>query len=147
MELVRFTPTKNLFNLHNHVNRMFEDFWKPAVRNDDETCHCNWDPAVDIYDGEDKIVLMAELPGVDKKDISIDVKGKVLTLRGERTSDNEIKEDSYYRRERTFGKFERAFNLAADVDPEKIKADYKDGVLKIDIPKPEVQKPKPITIH
>ncbi|MCF8069085.1 MAG: Hsp20/alpha crystallin family protein [Desulfobacterales bacterium] len=147
MELVRFNPTKNLFSLNSHVNRMFEDFWKPAVKSDEEACLCNWDPAVDIYDNEDKIVLKAELPGVDKKDISIDVKGKVLTLRGERSSDNEVKEDSYYRRERTFGKFERAFNLVAEVDPEKIKADFKDGILKIEIPKPEAPKPKQITIH
>jgi len=147
MELVRLTPAKNLFNLHSHVNRMFEDFWKPAERSHDQACLCSWDPAVDIYDSEDKIVLKAELPGVDKKNISIDVKERVLTLKGERLSDNEIKDDSYYKRERVFGKFERAFNLAADVDPEKIKADYKDGVLRIDIPKPEKQKPKQITVH
>ena len=147
MELVRINPTKNLFNLNSHVNRMFEDFRKPTVKSDDKACLCNWDPAVDIYDSEDKIVLKVELPGVDKKDISIDVKDRVLTLKGERSSDNEVKEESYYRRERAFGKFERAFNLAADVDPEKINADYKDGVLKIDIPKPEAQKPKQITIH
>jgi HSP20 family protein len=107
----------------------------------------NWNPVVDIYDNEDNIVIKAELPGIDKENINVDVKDGVLILKGERSSDNEVKKDKYYRRERMFGKFERAFNLPADVDPDKIKADYTDGVLKIDIPKPEERKPKQITVH
>jgi HSP20 family protein len=71
----------------------------------------------------------------------------VLTLSGERTYDNEVKEENYYRRERATGKFKRSFNLPADVDADQIKADFKDGVLKVEIPKPEEQKPKQITIH
>ncbi len=85
--------------------------------------------------------------GIDKEGIEIDVKDRVLTLKGERSSENEVKDDNYYRRERCVGKFERAFTLPADVDPDKIKADYKDGVLKVDIPKPEEKKPRQITIH
>jgi HSP20 family protein len=104
-------------------------------------------PTVDIYDNGEHLVITAELPGIDKEDIDIDVKNGVLTLKGERSSDNEVKEEKYYCRERTFGKFERVFRLPADVDPEKISADYKDGILKIDIPKPEEQKPKQITVH
>ena len=84
---------------------------------------------------------------VDKKDIEVDVKDRVLTLKGERSSDNEVTEDNYYRRERCFGKFERAFNLPVDVELDKIKANYKDGVLEIEIPKPEEKKPKQITVH
>ena len=85
--------------------------------------------------------------GIDKKDIALDVKDRVLTLKGERAFDNEVKEENFYRRERTYGKFERAFNLPAHVKIEDIKADYKDGVLRIEIPKPEVQQPKQITVH
>ena len=81
------------------------------------------------------------------ENIVIDIKDRVLTLKGERSLDNEVKEDNFYRRERAFGKFERAFTLPTDVDSGKIEADFKDGVLKIDIPKPEKQKPKQITIH
>ena len=69
-------------------------------------------------------------------------KDRVLTLSGERNYDNEVKEENYYRRERTYGKFQRAFSLPADVDSDKIKADFKDGLLKIEVPKPEKQKPK-----
>jgi HSP20 family protein len=75
------------------------------------------------------------------------VKHHILTLKGERASDHEVKEDNYVRRERFFGRFERRFTLPADIDPETIKADYKDGVLKIDIPKPEARKPRQITVH
>ena len=106
-----------------------------------------WEPAVDILDNKDKIVIKAELPGVDKKDIKIDLKDHVLTLKGERSYENEVKEDNYYHRERTFGKFQRSFRLPLDLDPDKIKADYQDGVLRIEIPKPEEEKPKQITVH
>ena len=84
---------------------------------------------------------------MEKKDISVDVKDQVLTLRGERKYDHEVKEEKYYRRERAYGKFQRAFSLPADVDSENIKAEFKDGLLKIEVPKPEKQKPKEIAIH
>jgi HSP20 family protein len=84
---------------------------------------------------------------MEKKDISIDLKDRVLTLKGERSVDNEVKEDRYYRRERSFGRFERAFTIPSGLNPDKIKANYKDGVLKIEVPKPEEEKPKQITIH
>jgi HSP20 family protein len=107
----------------------------------------SWLPAVDMFDDDDKIVIKAELPGMDKKDISVDIENRVLTLSGERNYDNEVKEDNYYRRERAYGRFKRAFNLPADVDSDQIKADFKDGVLRVEIPKPEEQKPKQITVH
>jgi HSP20 family protein len=129
------------------MNHFFNDASYPVFKVDEELAMCNWNPVVDIYDNEDNIVIKAELPGIDKKDIVIDVKDRVLTLKGERSVDNEVKEENFYRRERAFGKFERAFTLPTDVDSEKIKADFKDGLLKIDIPKPEKQKPKEITIH
>jgi HSP20 family protein len=126
---------------------MFDDVFYPINRDEVELSMGSWNPVVDVYDNDDSIVIKAELPGIDKEGIEIDVKDRVLTLKGERSSENEVKNDNYYRRERSFGKFERAFNLPADVDPDKIKADYKDGVLKIDIPKPEEKKPRQITIH
>jgi HSP20 family protein len=126
---------------------MFDDFFCPTTENGEELSMGNWNPIVDIYDNEDIIVVNAELPGVDKKDILIDIKGKVITLKGERLSENETKDETYYRRERSFGKFERVFVLPVEVNSDKVKADFKDGVLKIFIPKPEEQKTKKITIH
>ena len=147
MELVRWNPRRELFGLHNSINRMFNDFFSPTVRSDEAVSIWGWNPVVDIYENEENIVIKAELPGVDKNDIVVDVKGRVLTLKGERSTDNAMKEDNYYRQERSYGKFERAFALPVEVDPDKIKADYKDGVLKIDIPKTEENKPRQVTIH
>ncbi len=102
---------------------------------------------VDVFEKDDNIVIKAELPGVDKKDIHIDMKGNMLTLSGERSVDNEASEENSYRRERSFGKFVRSFHLADGIDPEKINAEYKEGILRLEIPKPEAEKPKQITVH
>ena len=147
MELIRWNPTRDMFSFRHQMNHLFNDVFRPVVRGDEGLSMWNQYPTVDIYDSDENIVITAELPGIDKKDIVIDVKDGVLTLKGERSSDNEIKEEKYYCRERTFGKFERVFRLPSDVDPEKISADYKDGILKIDIPKPEGKKPKQIAVH
>ena len=147
MNVVRWSPWREMTTLQNRINRFFDDDFFPALRFDKELGIGSWRPVVDIYDEGDTIVIKAELPGVDKKDIEVDLKDHVLTLKGERNYENEVKEDNYYRKERAFGRFNRSFTLPADVDPEKIKADFKDGVLKIDIPKPEEKKPKKLTVH
>jgi len=134
-------------SLCHQTDHLFDDFFRPVTRYDSKLSRWNWNPVVDIYDNDENIVIKAELPGIDKKNIAIDLKEGVLTLKGERSSDNEVKEEKYHRRERIFGKFERVFRLSADVNPEKIKAEYKDGILEIQIPKPEEQKPKQITVH
>ena len=147
MELIRWNPMRDVFGFGHRMNHLFDDVFRPVAREDGGLSMWNGYPTVDIYDNDENIVITAELPGIDKTDIVIDVKDGVLTLKGERSFDNEVKEEKYYCRERTFGKFQRAFRLPADVDPEKINADYKDGILKIDIPKPEEQNPKKITVH
>jgi HSP20 family protein len=147
MNLVRWNPWREMNTLQNRFNHLFDDsFFRPG-RSDDDLSLGTWHPVVDMYDEDDRVVIKAELPGVDKKDIAVDLKDRVLTLSGERAYDNEVKEENYYRRERAYGKFQRAFSLPADVDSDKIKADFKDGLLKIEVPKPEKQKPKNITIH
>ena len=147
MELVRWNPHRSLFGFGDRFDRFFDDFFNPALKADNTQSMWGWNPAVDIYDEKDHMVITAELPGIEKDDIVIDVKDRVLTLKGERSADNEVKEDDFYRRERTYGKFERAFTLPLDVDPDKISASYKDGLLKLEIPKPEEKKPKKITVH
>ena len=146
MQLVKWNPMRDMLSLNSRADRLFNDFFNSS-RGVNVTGNWGWNPRVDIYEEEDAIVLKAELPGVEKDNIEVDVKDGVLTLKGERSSDNEVKEDSYYRRERCFGSFERRFNLPENVDPDKISADYKDGVLKVGIPKPEEVKPKQITVH
>ncbi|MGD9366555.1 MAG: Hsp20/alpha crystallin family protein [Desulfobacteraceae bacterium] len=147
MQLIKWNPTRDLFNLRHNMNGLFDDFFYPRRGSDGNEGLWNWNPAVDIYEDADNIVVKAEIPGVNKEGITVDVKDRVLTLKGERSEDKEVKEDSYYRKERTYGRFERAFTLPADVKTEDIKAEYKDGVLKVIVPKPEVRKPKQITVH
>ena len=147
MELMRWSPMRGLLGWRNNMDSFFDDFFYPARRSAEDEVLWNWNPAVDIFEEQDSIVIKAELPGVKKEGITVDVKGRVLTLKGERSADNEVKEEKYYRREMTFGRFERAFTLPVDVDPEAINAEYSDGVLKITVPKPESHKPKQITVH
>ena len=111
MELIRWNPRRELFGLHNRFNRMFDEFFSPTVRSDEIMSVRGWSPVVDIYENEENIVITAELPGVDKKDMAVDVKGRILTLKGERSTHDEVKEDNYYRQERCYGKFERCFTL------------------------------------
>lgn len=147
MELVRWNPMRNMFGFRPSMNSLLDDFFLPMRKVDDEKSFWSWNPKVDIYDEDNHIVVKAELPGVDKNDIVVDIKDRVLTLKGERSTDNEVKEDDYYRKERSYGRFERRFALPGDVNTDDIKAEYKDGLLKIDIPKPEQDKPKQITVH
>ena len=146
MQLVKWNPMRDMLGFNSRADRFLSDFFNPT-RGVSVTNNGGWNPRVDIYEEENAIVLEAELPGVEKDNIDVDVKDGVLTLKGERSSDSEIKEDSFYRRERCFGSFERRFNLPENVDPDKITADYKDGVLKVGVPKPEEVKPKQITVH
>lgn len=105
-----------------------------------------WMPIVDIYETKDAICVRAELPGVDKDAIGVEVKDGVLTLRGERKFEKEVKEENYHRIERSYGTFHRSFTLPSSVDGEKVSARMKDGVLQVDLPKKEQAKPKQIKI-
>jgi HSP20 family protein len=129
-----------------NFNNLLNEFFAPSTQSDDINM-TDLNVPVDIYHDDDNIVLEAALPGVEKKDISVDLKGRVLTLKGALSSEAEVKEDNYYRKERASGKFERSFTMPGDVDPEKIQADYKDGILKITVPRPENRKNKQITVH
>ena len=147
MNLVKWSPWREMPTLQNRFNRLFDDPFFRVGQMDDDAGMGLWNPAVDLYEKDDHFMIKAELPGVDKKDIKIDLQDRLLTLSGERTYDNEVKEENYYRRERSYGKFQRAFTLPADVDSDKIKAEFKDGVLQIEVPKPEEKKAKQVTVH
>jgi HSP20 family protein len=147
MNLIKWSPWHEMPSLQHRINRFLEDAWAGAPTRGEDFSLAEWNPAVDIYEDADTIVIKAELPGVDKQDIAVDLKDDVLSLRGERNYQNEVKEDHYYRKERASGSFSRRFTLPAGMNPETIKADYQDGVLTVTIPKPEERKPKQITVH
>lgn len=147
MEVIRWAPHRNTWRMHNRMNRIFDDFFAPALNTDAELAVQNWNPSADVYEEDTQYVIKAALPGIDKKDIHIDFENNTLVLKGERTEDKEVKEENYYRKEMAYGKFQRSFALPEGVEADSIKADYKDGVLKITIPKPETKQPKTITVQ
>lgn len=147
MQLMKWTPFREMMNIPSHFDSLFDDFFYPSRRLGREAGEWNWNPVVDVYEDEHNIVLKAELPGVDKEQVTVDVEDGTLTLKGEKAAENQVEEDKYHRRERFYGRFQRSFRLPADVDLDKIKAQFKDGVLRIEVPKPESQKPKQITVH
>ena len=147
MHLVKLSPWRNSVNLPHHLNQFFDhSFFNPNLV-EGESKTSDWNPSVDIFENDEAIVIKAEIPGVHKEDITVDFHGGLLVLKGERAREEGTKEEKYYRKERFFGKFYRTFKLPDEVDPEKIKADFRDGVLKIDIPKLEKQQPRQITVH
>jgi HSP20 family protein len=148
MAIVRFEPFRDLVTIQDRMNRLFnEAFHGTRTGDEDWGLGGSWAPAVDILEQNGNIVLKAELPGVDPKDVDIRVENNTLTLRGERRFDNETKRDNYHRVERSYGSFARSFSLPTVVDTEKIKAEYKDGVLNVTLPTKEEAKPKQITIN
>ena len=146
MTIVRWDPFRDVAALQDRINRLFSESFGQARDLDDDMRVCAWRPAVDIYEAENEIVLKAELPGITKKDVSVEIKDNVLTLKGERFPEAEINEEKYYRKEICFGTFERSFTLQERIQPEQIKATFNNGVLTVKIPRPQVETPKQITV-
>lgn len=148
MAIVRWEPFRDLLGIQDRMNRLFDEAFRGAGRTsaEEDWTLGSWAPACDIYEQDGNIVLKAELPGVEPKDVDVRVENNVLTLRGERRFDNEVKKESYHRVERAYGSFSRSFTLPSVVDTDKIKADYRDGVLRVTLPKREEAKPKQISI-
>ena len=106
----------------------------------------DWLPAMDVSETGKEIIIHAEVPGMDSKDIEISLNRRLLTVKGEKKQEHEDKEKSYHRIERSYGSFTRSFELSADVDADKVKANYKDGVLKLSLPKTKEQSVKKIEV-
>jgi len=148
MAIVRWEPFRDLLTLQERMNRMFDESFRGRGTSEDEwSLGGSWAPAVDIYEHEGNIVLTAELPGVDPKDVEVRLENNVLTLRGERKWNGDVQRENYHRVERAYGSFTRSFTLPNVVDTEKIKADFKDGMLRLTLPKREEAKPKQISIN
>src|ERR687896_102955 len=146
MALARWTPMRNLASFQDEMNRMFQEFFRGGTGEEAGWGLRTWTPAVDIYDTDDALVLKAELPGVSKDDVSIEIHNNTLILRGERKHEAEVKEGDYYRAERAYGTFQRSFVLPTLVDQDKVQATYTDGVLELHLPKSEAAKPRRIAI-
>jgi len=137
MTLVKWDPFRDLVNLHQRVSNQL------TGTND---AYGTWVPPVDIFEKGDELVIRAEVPGLDKKEIDISVEDNRLVIQGERQREQEFSEDNAYRLERSFGSFVRSFMLPKTVDATKIAATYINGVLEITLPKAEAAKPRRVEI-
>src|SRR6266516_2853318 len=142
--ITRWEPFRGVNTLQDQFNRLFNDVFD---RKAGESSLTAWAPAVDIYETEHELVVKADLPEVDPKDLDIRVENNILTIRGERKFEKKVNEDNYLRVERAYGSFARSFTLANTVNSDAIKADYQDGVLTLTIPKREEAKPKQIKVN
>jgi len=140
---------RNLMTLQDRMNRLFDETFPVRQRNlgeDQEFFASEWTPAVDIYEDENAITLKADIPGIDPNNLDIRVEGNTLHMRGERKHEKETKRENFHRIERSYGSFVRSFTLPHNVQSDRIEATYKNGELKVTLPKTEEARPKQIKI-
>ena len=147
MAIARWTPMGHLQSFQDEMNRMFNQFFRSGTGEEGSWEQRTWAPPVDIYETDNALVFQADLPGVAKDEVSIEVHNNTLILRGERKHDAAVTEDHYYRVERAYGPFQRSFMLPTMVDQEKVQASYHEGILELRLPKLESAKPRRITIQ
>jgi HSP20 family protein len=143
MPLMRYNPFTETEDFPTGL-RLFQDSLSRLLS---EQTSRPWSPPVDIYETENELVVKADVPEVDPKNVAIQMENGTLTLKGERRFEEQGNGRGFHRIERGYGSFVRAFSLPDTVDPEKVKADYKNGVLTITLPKKEVAKPKTINVE
>ena len=139
MSLIRWDPFRE-FNTLPRLGGFFDKDWEAPMST------TKWNPSVDIFENETAVVIKAELPGMNAKDIDVRLENNVLVLKGERHFEKETKEENYHRIEREYGAFARSVALPTAVDGDKVTAEYKDGILKVVLPKKEERESRPIKV-
>lgn len=145
MSIVRYDPFRELRSLNEEMNRLFS-LSMPRTFEDEGFVRGAWNPSVDIFENKDQIVLEAELPGMKREDFELTIENNVITLRGERKFEKKEENDNYHRVERSYGAFSRSFTLPQTVSAENATADFKNGVLRVTLPKREEIKARRIEI-
>lgn len=143
MMISRWDPFREMSALQDRINRVFNE---QISRGEAEGAEKSWAPVVDILEDNSDLIVRAELPGVCREDMDVEVTSEMLTISGERKFDDKSS-DKYLRVERAYGPFKRSFSIGVPVQPDKIKASFKDGILEIVVPKAEEVKPKKIEIN
>lgn len=146
MAVVKWDPFRDLISIQDRMNRLFEQTLSRS-RDEEGIATATWTPAVDIYETAETIVMKAELPGLNRDDIDIQIQDNTLVLRGERRFARDVQQENYLRIERAYGSFHRTFTLPATVRQEGIRAVFRDGVLELTLPKTEGATPKRISIE
>jgi HSP20 family protein len=143
--VTRRDPFRELSELQNGFNRAFSEAF--GLTGEQAPAVGAWSPTVDIFEDENQFLLKVELPEVNREDVKVAVDKNVLTISGERKLENEEKRDGYHRIERSYGQFFRSFSLSPNSNLEAISAEFKDGVLRLSIPKKEEAKPRQIQVE
>jgi HSP20 family protein len=142
--IARLEPFRGFSTLHDHVNRLLNESFRNQA---DESAVTTWAPSVVIYETPNELVVEADLPEVNEKEIDVRIENNLLTIRGERKFEKPLSEENYLRVERTYGAFSRSFSLPNTVNPEAIRAEYKNGVLTVNLPKREEFKPRQVKVN
>lgn len=142
--ITRWEPFQGLSSFQERLNRLFDNTFP---NKGDESALTAWVPAVDVYETEDELVIKTDLPEISEKDLDVRVENNRMTIRGERKFEQEAKEDNYLQMERAYGSFSRSFSLPNTVNTEAIRAEYKNGVLTVTLPKRAESKPKQVKIN
>jgi HSP20 family protein len=145
MSIIRWDPFDDLASLRESMDKLFEDFFtrRPGPR---AATLAVWQPAVEVFDTEHDVVVRAELPGIDPKDVEITVTEDVLTIKGQAKQSHEEKSQNYFRRELRYGAFSRSLALPGGVQGDQAKATYRNGILEVRVPKSEKAKPKSVKV-
>jgi len=142
--IARLEPFRGLSTLQDQFNRLFNESFRNSGQ---ESALTTWAPAVDIYETPNELVVKADLPDVNEKDIDVRVENNLLTIRGERKFEKSVSEENFLRVERTYGSFSRSFSLPNTLNAEAIAAEYKNGVLTVTLPKREETKPRQVKVN
>lgn len=143
--LMTVDPFREMFDLQRRINQLFDN--RSATTANEGVALSAWTPAVDIYEDENAFLLKVELPEVGREDVKVNLHDNTLSISGERRFENEEKREGYHRVERSYGQFYRSFTLPPNINVEAIDAQFKDGVLRLTLPKKEEAKPKQITVN
>ncbi|MGD9808475.1 MAG: Hsp20/alpha crystallin family protein [Deferribacterales bacterium] len=143
MAIVRWDPLKDLMTMHDRMNKIFDETLSKTAQGN----YGDWLPPVDIFETEEEIIIIAELPGMKEEDLDIQVTDGVLSLKGEKKYPAEGERDNYYRLERAYGKFNRSFSIPNTVDITSVKASLKEGLLKVSLKKKEEIQPRVIKVE
>jgi len=145
MAIVKFNPFRDLRTMQDQMNRLLDMAWNREIG--EELREGVWQPLVDIYEDEHSVIIKAEVPDIDQKDIEVRIEENTLTLKGERKHSSDVKKENYHRVERYYGQFQRSFSLPHSINQEGVKATCDKGVLTVILPKREEAKPKQINVE
>lgn len=145
MAIIRWDPFQTVSELQEKINQAFDESFG-GNPNGSRLTACTWKPTVDIYSNRDCIVICTDLPGVKKEDVVVEIRDNLISISGNKILDPAVPDDQYFRKERPFGKFSRAFTLETSIAAQQVRAVFKDGVLIIKIPRPVKEPPRKIEV-